>query len=131
MLDDIVECLSSSKGATITGIEVVASCQILRTAFDNGILLELCGGWLYGTSTKVVFGAMDIGFYFGSDEELLAVMEEDERRYQSKLAGLEGLKLQQIEYSDNCLTLNLSKSRHIRWFCLSREQLGIRVLNNA
>ncbi len=131
MLDEIVECLSSSEGATIIGIEVVASCQILRIAFDNGISLELCGGWLYGSSTKVVFGSMDIGFYFGSDEEILAVIEDDEKRYQSKLAGLEGLKLQEIEYSDNCLTLNLSKSRHIRWFCLSREQLGIRMLDNA
>ena len=131
MLDDIVECLSSSKGATVIGIEVVASCQMLRVAFDNEISLEVSGVWLYGDSTKVVFGAMDIGFFFGSDEELLAVMEEDERRCLSKLAGLNGLKLQEVEYSDNCLTLNLSKSRNVRWYCLSREQLGIRVLNNA
>lgn len=131
MLDDIVECLSSIRGATIIDIEVVAPCQILRVAFDSGVSLELCGGWLYGAGAKIVFGAMDIGFYFGNEEELLAVIDEDERRYQSKLAGLEGLKLQEIGYSDNCLTLHLSKSRHIRWFCLSREQLGIRVLNNA
>lgn len=131
MLDDIVECLSSSRGATIIGFEIVAPCQILRVAFDSGVSLELTGGWLYGAGAKIAFGAMDIGFYLGNEEELLAVMEEDERGYQSKLAGLKGLKLLEVAYSDNCLTLNLNKSRQIRWFCLSREQLGIRMLNNT
>lgn len=131
MLDDIVECLSSSKGATIIGIDVVVSCQILRVDFDDGISLELSGGWIYGISRKIVLGAMDIGFYFGSEEDLLAVMDEDEKRFKSKLAGLKGLKLNAIEHSEHWLTLDLAKSRHIKWFCLSSEQHGIRVLSNA
>lgn len=131
MLDGILAFLSQSRGSIISGVEVVPHAQMLRVSLDNGAALELCGGWIYGSGGKVAFGAMDIGFYFGEDPELLELMQEDEQRFLAKLSPLHGLEIRSVTLEGNCLILELSKKKFIKWFQLSKQTLGIRVIRDA
>ncbi|GAA0851727.1 hypothetical protein GCM10009113_36340 [Marinobacter szutsaonensis] len=131
MLEDIVDQLTALQGHIVAEIEVIAVCQMLRLTFDNSVTVELTSGWVYEANSKAKFGAMDVGFYFGSEDELLDALEEDEKKYLSKVNSLTGKILEAVEPTASGFIMGLTGKKQIRWHSLSAQGLGIRLFKNA
>lgn len=131
MNPELLAHLQSSIGAKVQRVEVIAISQILRVYLDSGFAVELAGGWKFEKNSKIQFGAMDIGFYFDPDEDLLKEIEQQERRFHARISELEGEKLEGVKSSEQDLTLKFNGSCEITWVCLSAQELGLRLIRDA
>ncbi len=121
-------------GKKIIEVELASIAQILRVVFDNDITIELASCWRYSTKKSILIGALDLGFSHitpDSEEDMNALIEDQDVFHYKKLNSLVGRILNNITFKDTEIVLDISGNRTIEWFCLSRDELGFRAINNS
>lgn len=121
-MSEIIESLSKLKGKTISKIEVVSICHILRLYLDDEWMIDLCGSWRYRSEKSILLGAMNIDFYVDVDDDLL---NEEDAFYSKKAGSLLGKKIKNISGQRGDVFFELSGNRFIDLFDLSSDGLSI------
>lgn len=123
----------SCTGKKIVEIELVSIIQALRIVFENNTMIDLTSCWRYSTQKSILIGAMDIGFFHitpDSEEEMNALIKEQDEFHYKKLNTLLGRTLNNIIFNEREVILEISGKRTIDWFLLSRDDIGFTAIDD-